>query len=143
MQDNLKKTLLGTSKNIAILGLSPDSTKTSHQVAKYLLQKGFNIIPIYPKGGEILGKRAYHSLQEAFSEESIKKNGAIEILNIFRKSEALEGIAKEIIKLPNKPKYVWIQLGLQSKEAKDILEQNNLLYIENICIKLEYERLCL
>ncbi|AWI34536.1 CoA-binding protein [Helicobacter apodemus] len=143
MQDNLKKTLLETSKNIAILGLSPDSTKTSHQVAKYLLQKGFNIIPIYPKGGEILGKQAHHSLQEAFSEESIKKNGAIEILNIFRKSEALSGIAKEIIGLPNKPKCVWIQLGLQSKEAKDILEQNNLFYLENTCIKLEYERLCL
>lgn len=85
MQDNLKKTLLGTSKNIAILGLSPDSTKTSHQVAKYLLQKGFNIIPIYPKGGEILGKRAYHSLQEAFSEESIKKKWSNRNIKYFPK----------------------------------------------------------
>ncbi|WP_104721241.1 CoA-binding protein [Helicobacter mesocricetorum] len=141
MLDTLKKTLLNTPKNIAILGLSPDPTKTSHQVAQYLLQKGFNIIPIYPKGGEILGKKAYHSLQEAFSEESIQKNGEIEILNIFRKSEALKGIAEEIIELPNKPKCVWIQLGLQSQEAKNILEQNNLLYIENSCIKLEHQRL--
>ncbi|MDD6054932.1 MAG: CoA-binding protein [Helicobacter sp.] len=136
MQDSKLKDILKNSKTIAILGLSPDSNKPSFKVAEFLQNKGYKIIPIYPKGGEILGEMVYQTLQEAFS-----KNPNIDILNIFRKSEALSGIANEILSLKTLPKCVWVQLGLQNKEAKALIESKNIAYIENLCIKLEHERL--
>lgn len=138
-QDFIKIEVLKSAKNIAILGLSPDEGKASNAAAKYLLAQGYNVIPIYPKippNGEILGKKAYANLQEAFSQ-----NAKIDILNIFRKSEVLEEIAQEIIALENKPKCVWVQLGLSNARAKEILTNAKIIYEENSCIKIEHKRL--
>lgn len=138
-QDLAKIEVLKSAKNIAILGLSPDESKASNAVAKYLLTQGYNVIPIYPKipsNGEILGKKAFLSLQEAFSQ-----NAKIDILNIFRKSEALEEVAQEIIVLDNKPKCVWVQLGLSNARAKEMIEGAKIFYEENSCIKIEHKRL--
>lgn len=142
MQDFEKKQLLQKAKNVAILGLSPDESKASNVVARYLIAQGFNVIPIYPRAnGEILGRKAYASLQEAFSDEALSECGEIDILNVFRKSEALEAVANEVLRLKNKPKYVWVQLGLFNENAKAICENAGILYEENSCIKLEFERL--
>lgn len=138
-QDFIKIEVLKSAKNIAILGLSPDECKASNAVAKYLLAQGYNVIPIYPKippNGEILGQKAYANLQEAFYQ-----NSKIDILNIFRKSEVLEEIAQEIIALDNKPKCVWVQLGLSNARAKEILTNAKIIYEENSCIKIEHKRL--
>ena len=135
MIDTQKKEILKNAKTIAILGLSPDEQKPSNKVARYLLKEGYKIIPIYPKGGEILGCKAYVNLNDAF------KENAIDILDIFRKSEALFEVAQEILSLENKPKCVWVQLGLKNKEAKELLESKGFLYEEDSCIKLEHERL--
>ena len=142
MQDFEKKQLLQKAKNIAILGLSPDESRASNVVARYLIAQGFNVIPIYPcANGEILGRKAYASLQEAFSDEALSECGEIDILNVFRKSEALEAVANEVLRLKNKPKFVWVQLGLFNENAKAICENAGILYEENSCIKLEFERL--
>lgn len=139
MNDENIRQILSKAKNIAILGLSSDESKPSNEVARYLIAKGFNIIPISPRGGEILGYKAFTSLQEAFSDKSLL--GKIDILDIFRKSEALPQIANEILSLTHKPKCVWVQLGLHNMEAKNLLDNAGLPYIENHCIKLEHERL--
>lgn len=142
MQEFEKKQLLQKAKNIAILGLSPDESRASNAVARYLIAQGFNVIPIYPRAnGEILGRKAYASLQEAFSDEALSECGGIDILNVFRKSEALEAVANEVLRLKNKPKCVWVQLGLFNENAKVICENAGILYEENSCIKLEFERL--
>ncbi|MGX3043845.1 CoA-binding protein [Helicobacter sp. T3_23-1056] len=148
MNDIKKKQILENAKNIAILGLSPDESKASNIVARYLLAQGYNVIPIYPRlpsSGEILGCRAYASLQEAFSDftlrDSVGQGGAIDILNVFRKSEALESVANEIIALKHKPKCVWVQLDLYNEKAKAILQNAGIAYEEDSCIKLEHRRL--
>lgn len=148
MNDFEKTQILQTAKNIAILGLSPDESKESNIVARYLITQGYNVIPIYPRlpsSGEILGRRAYASLQEAFSDEALRdscgQSGAIDILNVFRKSEALEAVANEIIALKHKPKCVWVQLGLRNDSAKAILQNAGIAYEEDSCIKLEHKRL--
>lgn len=142
MQDFEKKQLLQKAKNVAILGLSLDESKASNVVARYLIAQGFNVIPIYPRAnGEILGRKAYASLQEAFSDEALSECGEIDILNVFRKSEALQAVANEVLRLKNKPKCVWVQLGLFNENAKAICENAGILYEENSCIKLEFERL--
>ncbi|MCI5968257.1 CoA-binding protein [Helicobacter sp.] len=130
------KEILQSSKKIAILGLSPDIQKASNKVAKYLQDKGYVILPIYPKGGEILGVKAYTSLQDAFKQEA-----DIDLLNVFRKSEALLEVAQEVLSLPYLPKCVWVQLGLSSKEAKSLLENAGIVYFENACIKIEHQRI--
>ena len=136
MQDSKLREILQESKTIAVLGLSPDSSKPSCKVAQFLQNKGYKILPIYPKGGTILGVNAYTSLQEAFEAEE-----KIDILNVFRKSEALFGIAQEVLMLKNPPQCVWVQLGLHCASAKEALENAGIAYVENLCIKLEYERL--
>ena len=136
MQDSKLREILQESKVIAVLGLSPDSSKPSFKVAQFLQNKGYKILPIYPKGGTILGVNAYTSLQEAFEAEE-----KIDILNVFRKSEALFGIAQEVLMLKNPPQCVWVQLGLHCASAKEALENAGIAYVENLCIKLEYERL--
>ena len=136
MQDSKLREILQESKTIAVLGLSPDSSKPSFKVAQFLQNKGYKILPIYPKGGTILGVNAYTSLQEAFEAEE-----KIDILNVFRKSEARFGIAQEVLMLKNPPQCVWVQLGLHCASAKEALENAGIAYVENLCIKLEYERL--
>ncbi|MDA3967162.1 MULTISPECIES: CoA-binding protein [Helicobacter] len=127
------KEILQASKNIAILGLSNDINKPSYMVGEYLLNNGYNIIPIHPKYDEILGIKTYKSLQEI--------DVRIDILNVFRKSEAIFGIAQEVLALKNKPKCMWVQLGIESKESKELLENSDIFYVENLCIKLEHKRL--
>ena len=136
MQDSKLREILQESKTIAVLGLSPDSSKPSFKVAQFLQNTGYKILPIYPKGGTILGVNAYTSLQEAFEAEE-----KIDILNVFRKSEAVFGIAQEVLMLKNPPQCVWVQLGLHCASAKEALENAGIAYVENLCIKLEYERL--
>ena len=136
MQDSKLREILQESKTIAVLGLSPDSSKPSFKVAQFLQNKGYKILPIYPKGGTILGVNAYTSLQEAFEAEE-----KIDILNVFRKSEALFGIAQDVIMVKKPPQCGWVQLGLHCASAKEALENAGIAYVENLCIKLEYERL--
>lgn len=140
LQDSKLQAILKQSKVIAVLGLSPETNKPSHRVARFLQERGYKILPIYPKGGEILGESAYPSLQEAF--EAQRQAGvSIDILNVFRKSEALPQVAREVLELKNPPQCVWVQLGLENAQAKEMLKNAKIPYVENLCIKLEYERL--
>ncbi|TLD82497.1 CoA-binding protein [Helicobacter trogontum] len=98
LSDNKKREILQNAKTIVMVGLSPNIDKASYHVASFLLEKGYNIIPIYPKGGEILGKKAYTSLKEAFK-DMCANNMQCDIIDIFRKSEALPSIVNEICML--------------------------------------------
>lgn len=132
------KNILEDSKNIAIVGLSPDSTKDSNIVARYLQRVGYSIIPIYPKEDFILDSKVYRSLSEAM--DSIK----IDIVVMFRKSEFALNLATEITnhtKDSATPKLFWMQLGMRNPKARQMLEQNNIKVIEDKCIKIEHEEI--
>lgn len=87
-----------------------------------------------------MGVKAFASLKEAFEAQD-KAGVRIDILNVFRKSEMLPEIMREVLELQNPPLCVWVQLGLQNAQARKMLENTKIMYIENLCIKLEYERL--
>lgn len=146
LPDNQKQEILQNAKVIVIVGLSPDASKASYQVASFLLEKGYEIVPIYPKGGYILGKQAYISLKEAFIAMAAK-GLQCDIINVFRKSEALLEVVNSICALDGLSSFdknklcVWVQLGLQNKEAAQIAKNNGLAYEEDSCIKLEYQRI--
>lgn len=149
LDDETKKRLLEQSKTIAIIGLSTDPDKPSHRVARYLQEQGYTIIPIHPKASEILGCRAFASLQECAL--ALHEQGrAIDIIDVFRKSDALPQVAQEILALQNLPATqpfvqlpacVWVQLGLESQQAGELLTRAGIAYEEDSCIKLEHQRL--
>ena len=126
------KEILEKYKKIALVGASKDLTKTSSVVMKYLQEYGFKVYPVNPsiKGEKILGEKVFGSITEIGS--------PVEIIDVFRPSgEAIE-IAKEAVKI--NAKVLWLQLDIKNEEAKKIVEENNILYIEDKCTKIEFEK---
>ena len=126
------KEVLKKYKNIALVGASKDLTKTSSVVMKYLQDYGFKVYPVNPsmKGERILGEKVFGNIKEI--------DGPIEIIDIFRPSNEAVEIAKDAIKV--NAKVLWLQLDIKNEEAKKIVEMNNIIYIENKCTKIEYEK---
>ncbi|AQW82220.1 CoA-binding protein [Campylobacter pinnipediorum] len=122
---------INEAKNIAIVGLSPDENKDSNMVASYLQKQDFKIYPIYPKMDEILGEKVYRSLNE------IQDN--IDIVVMFRKAEFAETLVDEVIQ--KGAKTLWLQLDIINDKAKEKALQNNINFVQNRCIKIEYMRL--
>jgi len=125
------KKVLRESKNIAIIGLSPDENKDSNMVGRYLLEHGYTIFPIYPKGDEILGCKVYRSLSDIES--------SIDVVNVFRKGDALDGILDEVLQRGGIP-CIWAQLGVVNDEAALRAKEKGLVFIQNKCIKIEHKR---
>ncbi|MDA9652491.1 CoA-binding protein [bacterium] len=129
------KEILSKNKTIAMIGVSKDPSKPSTIVMKYMQKYGFRVIPVNPKakGEKILGEEVFAKLEE------IKI--PIDMVDVFRPSkEALE-IAKDTVKIG--AKVLWLQLGISSNEAKEVVESNNIDYIENRCTKMEYQKIFL
>ena len=118
--------ILKNARTIAIVGCSDDPNKPSYQVAKYLKNVGYKIIPVNPKYDFILGEPCYSSLSQIPDK--------IDIVDVFRKSEDILPIAKEAINLG--VQCFWMQLGIKNEEAKKLLEKNNITVVENTCIKI-------
>ena len=126
------KEVLKKYKNIALVGASKDLTKTSSVVMKYLQDYGFKVYPVNPsmKGESILGEKVFGNIKEI--------DGPVEIVDVFRPSNEVTEIAKDSIKV--NAKVLWLQLNISNKEAKKIVETNDIIYIENKCTKIEYEK---
>ncbi|MDC1033059.1 CoA-binding protein [Candidatus Pelagibacter sp.] len=129
------KKVLSKNKTIAMIGVSEDPSKPSTIVMKYMQKYGYKVIPVNPrvKGEIILGEEVFGKLDE------IKTK--IDIVDVFRPSKEAVEIAKDTVKI--KAKALWLQLGITSKEAKEIVEANNIDYIENRCTKMEYQKIFL
>lgn len=123
--------LLETSNTIAVVGLSQNTEKDSNMVARYLLEKGYDVIPVNPNHSELLGLRAYPSISD------LPEN--VDMAVIFRRPDALVPIVQETISV--KIPALWMQLQIVNNEAYDLAEKNGIFTIMNRCIKVEYERL--
>jgi predicted CoA-binding protein len=126
------RNIFNSVKTIAILGLSPDSSKASNMVAKYLQDAGYKIIPVYPKGDEILGEKVYRSLLEIPFE--------VDMVDIFRKPAAFDAIADACIKRGD-IKVFWGQLGLVNNNAAQKAKDAGMQVVQNYCTKLEHKAL--
>jgi len=116
-------------KTIAVLGLSPDRSKPSHRVAKYLQEKGFKIIPIYPKEDMILGEKVYRSLFEIPFK--------VDMVDIFRKPKALDMVADACIKRGD-IKVFWAQKDIINNNAAVKAKNAGMKVVQNMCaIKLQ------
>ena len=126
------KNILSKYKSIAMVGVSKDLKKTSTIVMKYMQDYGFKVYPVNPsaKGDKILGEDVYAKITD------IKKN--VDIVDVFRPSKEAYGIAEDAVKIG--AKVLWLQLGIRDENAKKLVEENNMEYIENKCTKIEYQK---
>lgn len=126
------KEIFDSVKTIAVLGLSPDETKDSHIVAKYLQEAGYKIVPVYPKEDTILGEKVYRSLLEIPFD--------VDMVDIFRKPAALGAIADACIKKGN-VKVFWSQKGIVNNEAAQKAENAGMQVVQNQCSMVEHKSL--
>jgi predicted CoA-binding protein len=119
------------TKTIAVVGASNDEAKDAHKIPRYLQQQGFRIIPVNPRGGEILGERAYASLADV--------DVPVDVVDVFRPSEETPGIARDAAKVG--AKVLWLQLGIESEEAARIAQDGGVLPIMNMCMGATHRRL--
>ena len=126
------KEILTKYKNIAMVGVSNDPTKASTIVMKYMQKYGFKVYPINPKakGQKILGEEVRGKITDI--------KDSIDIVNVFRPSKEVLDIAHDTINI--KAKVLWLQLGIRNEEAKKLVEEKKIEYIENKCTKMEYQK---
>ncbi len=130
-KDEIKK-ILEDTKTIALIGCSPDTTKASNMVAKYLIDNGFTVFPVYPKEDEILGQKVYRSLADIPFQ--------VDMVNIFRKPAVIANVVDAAIEKGG-VKCVWTQLGLVNNAAASKAEQHGMKVVQNHCTKIEHKQL--
>jgi len=127
------KAMFEATKTIAVLGLSPDESKDSNKVARYLQSVGFKVVPVYPKTDtDILGEKVYKSLADIPFE--------IDMANIFRKPAALDPIADACIARGD-IKFFWAQKGIVNNEAASRAENAGMKVVQNACTMVEHRSL--
>src|SRR6202022_2314547 len=133
--DGYIRGILNTVKSIAMVGVSANSSRPSYFAFKYLLERGYHMIPVNPglSGQELLGQKAYAKLADVPE--------PIDMVDIFRASRYALAIVHEALALDPRPHVIWMQLGVRSDEAADLAEKNALKVVMNRCPKIEYGRL--
>lgn len=119
-------------KNIAVVGMSKNPDKAAHYVPKYLIDQGYNVIPVNPTATEILGRKCYPSLADI--------PGAVDVVDVFRPSDQLMHVIEESVKI--KPKVIWLQEGIHNEQAEDSARKAGIpMVIFNRCMLAEHQRL--
>jgi predicted CoA-binding protein len=120
-------------KNIAVVGVSKNEEKPSHQVPKYLIEHGYNIIPVNPTVSEVLGRKCYPSVAAI--------NERIDVVDVFRRSEDIPAVIDDVLKKKDGIKVFWMQLGIYNEDAERKAKENSIDVVYNRCMMTEHERL--
>ena len=133
--DDLIRLILKSTKTIAMVGASANEVRPSWLVLKYLLGRGYRMFPVNPglAGTEILGAKVYGSLAEVPE--------PLDMVEIFRNSEAADGIVDEALALDPLPKVIWMQLSVRNDAAAARAQARGVQVIMNRCPKIEYGRI--
>lgn len=133
--DTYIRGILNTVKTVAMVGISPKDNRPSYFAFKYLLERGYRMIPVNPgqAGGEILGQKVYGKLADIPE--------PIDMVDVFRASKYAAAVVEEALALEPKPSVIWMQLGVRNDEAAARAEAAGLKVVMNRCPKIEYGRL--
>jgi uncharacterized protein len=126
---------LNTVKTIAMVGVSANTSRPSYFAFKYLMERGYRMIPVNPglAGQELLGQKVYAKLADIPL--------PVDMVDIFRASRYAPDIVREALALKPRPQVIWMQLGIRNDEAAKLAEGNGLKVVMNRCPKIEYGRL--
>jgi predicted CoA-binding protein len=133
--DTYIRGILNTVKTIAMVGVSANTSRPSYFAFKYLMERGYRIIPVNPglAGQELLGQKVYAKLADIPL--------PVDMVDIFRTSRYAPDIVREALALKPRPQVIWMQLGIRNDEAAELAEGNGLKVVMNRCPKIEYGRL--
>lgn len=133
--DSYIRGILNTVKTIAMVGISPKDNRPSYFAFKYLLERGYHMIPVNPgqAGKQILGQKVYARLSEIPE--------PVDMVDIFRASEYVMPIVEDALTLKPKPQVIWMQLSVRNDEAAKLAQDAGLKVVMNRCPKIEYGRL--
>jgi predicted CoA-binding protein len=112
------------TKTIAVVGASGDPAKPAHRIPRYLQRQGYRILPVNPRGGELLGEAVARSLAEV--------DGPVDVVEVFRPAEEAPQIARAAIEAG--AKVLWLQAGIESEEARQVAEAAGLTVVMNRCM---------
>jgi len=132
-EDRELRALLGEAHTIAVVGLSSKPGRPSLEVARYLQEHGFRIVPVNPRETEILGEPSYPSLRD------IPPDLAIDVVDVFRRAEDTPEVARDAVAIG--AKVLWLQEGIVNEEAYRVADDAGLDVIMGVCIKLTRQRL--
>jgi predicted CoA-binding protein len=133
--DSYIRGILNTVKTIAMVGISPKDVRPSYFAFKYLLERGYRMIPVNPGqvGGDILGQPVYGKLSDIPE--------PVDMVDVFRAPQYALAIVEEALALTPRPQVIWMQLGIRNDEAARLAEANGLKVVMDRCPKIEYGRL--
>jgi len=117
--------VLGEARVIAVVGASPNPDRPSNDVARYLIEQGFEVIPVRPKVREILGRPCYATLEDI--------PVSVDLVDVFRRSEACPDVARSAVAIGARA--LWLQEGIVSEEAAGIARAGGLQVVMDLCIK--------
>ena len=129
--DEELKRIYAETKTIAVVGASGSEEKAAHTIPRYLQREGFRIIPVNPRGGEILGEKVHEKLADVTE--------PIDVVDVFRPSEETPGVAKEAVAAG--AKVLWLQEGISSEEAERIATEGGLQVVMDRCMGATHHRL--
>lgn len=134
--DDYIRSILKEIRTVAVVGASENPARASNIVVRYLLAKGYRVLPVNPAcaGKEILGRPVFARLSDVPE--------PIDMVDVFRRQDAIPGVVEEALALSPKPKVIWMQLGLRHDEAAAQAEAAGVKVVMNRCAKIEYGRLC-
>ncbi len=133
--DDALRAILTSNPTIAVVGASPKAGRDSRAIVGYLIQHGYNVIPVNPvhAGEKIFGQTVFASLKDVPE--------PIDIVDIFRRSEVIGETVDEALALDRKPAVIWMQLHLRNEAAAERARAAGLTVIQDRCIKIEHTRL--
>jgi predicted CoA-binding protein len=133
--DTYIRGILNTVRTIAMVGVSANESRPSYFAFKYLLERGYRMIPVNPglAGRDLLGQTAYAKLADIPE--------PVDMVDIFRASAFALPIVEEALALQPRPRVIWMQLGVRNDEAARLAEENGMKVVMNRCPKIEYGRL--
>ncbi len=133
--DSYIRGILNTVKTIAMVGISPKDNRPSYFAFKYLLERGYRMIPVNPgqAGEEILGRKVYAKLTDVPE--------PVDMVDIFRAAQFAPQIVREALDMKPLPQVIWMQLSIRNDEAAKLAEDAGLKVVMNRCPKIEYGRL--
>ena len=122
--------ILKKYKTIAVVGLSSNPARPSHEVSEYMQRAGYRIIPVNPNETEVLGEKSYARLEDVPEK--------IEIVDVFRRAEDVPPVAESVIRVG--AKVLWMQLGIENEQAAERARAAGLFVVEDACIFVEHRR---
>lgn len=136
MTDGNLRRILDETDTIAMVGASPKTNRDSHRVMRYLQQKGYRVLPVnptLPDDQTILGEKVFATLADI--------REPYQMVDVFRRADAVAEVVDEVLALPEAPKFLWLQLGVIDEAAADRARDAGIEVVMDHCLKIEHERL--